>query len=708
MVCPLVVASARERIYQSLEKRSDTVVAVKQIVSTAFTLTDKVSAPLNAIQGKIGDFADAAESILSKITPKGGIFGSLLGDITIGNLAARGIEKAAGLIRQNIGSAISYASDIVEVQNVVDTVFGNASAAINDFAKSATDSFGLTELQAKKFSSTIGAVFGGMGISGGALTEMSTQITGLAGDLASFYNLDIEDAFNKLRSGITGETEPLKQLGVVMTQANLEAFALSKGIKTSWKSMDQAAQTALRYRFIMEKTAVAQGDYAKPIASYAVSSRNLTNAFQEMQGKLATALIPTLIKGADFFTGMFRKIGDWADKNRPKIEEFINGVVKFVRGAVTEARRLFGPLVATIADSVKKIIKNLRPVVERIKEWIDANKDLIRTKIQEFAEKISLAIEKMVPWIVKIVEKVIEFAPLIVGIIASLWGLKTVLGAVGIAMGILNLIMHASPITLIVLAVAALITGFIILASKVGGVKEAFKVVGQTLMKLALGPFNLAITAVDTFIAVFNNVPTLEGKLEIFGKMFLKYILTPINGAVSAVGALLEAIGKIPDAGWARDASGVIKTWQDKANVFLTGSESTVWNSGGKALFEPAQEAVKAGSPSALKAWQDSVNTFLTGSDSTFWDSGFDAFTQPYQDAREAELLRQEAARLAAANDGKAGETNDLLRELLAEERKNTAAVEGLGESSAQGIPGRLNYAQMGQEDFWNLARAGL
>jgi hypothetical protein len=149
-------------------------------------MVDKISSPLSAIQGKVDKFANAAESALSSIKPKGGLFDSFAGQVAIGNLAAKGIATVTGHIRQNIGSAISYASDIVEVQNVVETVFGHSSAAINDFAKSATDSFGLTELQAKKFSSTVGAIFSGMGISGDPLMEMSKSITGLAGDLASF------------------------------------------------------------------------------------------------------------------------------------------------------------------------------------------------------------------------------------------------------------------------------------------------------------------------------------------------------------------------------------------------------------------------------------------------------------------------------------------------------------------------------------------
>lgn len=105
--------------------------------------------------------------------------------------------------------ALSLASDLTEVQNVVDVTFGENASKINDWAKSADTAFGLSELQAKKFNGTMGAMLKSMGLTGNAVLDMSEGMTGLSGDFASFYNLDPAEAFDKIRSGISGETEPL-------------------------------------------------------------------------------------------------------------------------------------------------------------------------------------------------------------------------------------------------------------------------------------------------------------------------------------------------------------------------------------------------------------------------------------------------------------------------------------------------------------------
>ena len=105
--------------------------------------------------------------------------------------------------------AIQAASDLEEVQNVVDVTFGDDAAKIEKWAKAAGTQFGLTETQAKKFTSTLGAMMKSAGLAGPEIVDMSTDLAGLAADMASFYNLDFDTAFQKIRSGISGETEPL-------------------------------------------------------------------------------------------------------------------------------------------------------------------------------------------------------------------------------------------------------------------------------------------------------------------------------------------------------------------------------------------------------------------------------------------------------------------------------------------------------------------
>ena len=123
---------------------------------------------------------------------------------------------------------------------------------------------------------------------------MSKDMVGLAGDMASFYNLDLETAFEKIRSGISGETEPLKQLGINMSVANLEAYALSQGITTAYNEMSQAEQVMLRYNYLMSTTSDAQGDFARTQDSYANQTRLLSESWLEFTGIMAEQLLPVL------------------------------------------------------------------------------------------------------------------------------------------------------------------------------------------------------------------------------------------------------------------------------------------------------------------------------------------------------------------------------------------------------------------------------
>ena len=217
----------------------------------------------------------------------------------------------AGAVAFGVKS-IDLASDLNEVQNVVDTTFGGSADKINKWAKTAGESFGLSELAAKQYTSTMGAMLKSMGMSEDATTDMSIALAGLAGDMASFYNLDAADAFEKLRSGISGETEPLKELGINMSVANLEAFALSEGITTAYDSMTQAEQATLRYQYIMQATADAQGDFSDTSDSLANQQRILQMEVETLSADLGQALLPAALGVVE---GL-RSLVEWAGQNQ--------------------------------------------------------------------------------------------------------------------------------------------------------------------------------------------------------------------------------------------------------------------------------------------------------------------------------------------------------------------------------------------------------
>ena len=211
------------------------------------------------------------------------------------------LKKLAGVVAVAFGTAalvnfgkesVKLASDIQEVQNVIDVTFGQGAKEIEDFAKSAAEAFGLSELAAKQYTGTMGAMLKSSGLATSAAQEMSIALSGLAGDIASFYNLDTDLAFEKIRSGISGETEPLKQLGINMSVANLEAYALSKGITKSYNAMSQAEQVLLRYNYLLSVTADAQGDFARTSGSFANQIRILQLNFDQLKIAVGNAIIP--------------------------------------------------------------------------------------------------------------------------------------------------------------------------------------------------------------------------------------------------------------------------------------------------------------------------------------------------------------------------------------------------------------------------------
>lgn len=208
-----------------------------------------------------------------------------------------GIIAAAFAVHELIGfgkEAIQLASDLAEVQNVVDVTFGAMAEHVNNFSKSALTSFGLSELSAKKYASTMGAMLKSSGLAGASVVKLSEDMTGLAADFASFYNLKQDDAFDKIRSGISGETEPLKQLGINLNVANLEAFALTQGIKKQYSAMSQAEQVLLRYNYLMKVSKDAQGDFARTSNGWANQTRLLSEQWKIFQGTMGQGFIAIL------------------------------------------------------------------------------------------------------------------------------------------------------------------------------------------------------------------------------------------------------------------------------------------------------------------------------------------------------------------------------------------------------------------------------
>ena len=307
-----------------------------------------------------------------------------------------------GQMLLNIGKdAIQAASDLEEVQNVVDVTFGDDAAKIESWAKNAGKQFGLTETQAKKFTSTLGAMMKSAGMSGDQIADISTDLAGLAADMASFYNLDFDTAFQKIRSGISGETEPLKQLGINMSVANLNAFALQQGLSKTFDQMTQGEQVMLRYQYLMQATADAQGDFARTSDGYANATRMLETNIESLKTKLGQVLLPVVndvISGInsmiEALTGGKKEtvLDRFADIDL-KTEEKISNIEKTANEAetLTDVLDDIGKKISTNKTEVGKMldnppdVSNLDDTVEKLTE-IGGDIESNKTGIKEMAD----------------------------------------------------------------------------------------------------------------------------------------------------------------------------------------------------------------------------------------------------------------------------------------------------------------------------------
>lgn len=239
--------------------------------------------------------------------------------------------------------AVELGSNVAEVQNVVDVAFGDMADKVESFAKTSIQNFGMSQLAAKKTASTYMAMARGMGVAEDAASDMAISLAGLSGDVASFFNISQELADVKLKSVFTGETETLKDLGVVMTQANLKAFALERGITKSIDSMTQAELVALRYKFVLKQLALANGDFARTSDSWANQTRILSMQWQEFMSIMGQALISVLTPVVRALNSIVSALIGMANAFNAFISGIFGGADRQIRqtavsaGAVTDA-----------------------------------------------------------------------------------------------------------------------------------------------------------------------------------------------------------------------------------------------------------------------------------------------------------------------------------------------------------------------------------
>lgn len=198
---------------------------------------------------------------------------------------------AVGKLAQFGKECVELGSDLAEVQNVVDVTFTTMSDKVNEFAKNAMTSAGLSETMAKRYVGTFGAMSKSFGFSEAQAYDMSTALTQLTGDVASFYNISQDLAYIKLKSVFTGETETLKDLGVVLTQSALDQYALANGYGKTTSEMTEQEKVALRLAFVQKQLSAASGDFIRTSDSWANQVRVMQLQLQSLKATVGQGLI---------------------------------------------------------------------------------------------------------------------------------------------------------------------------------------------------------------------------------------------------------------------------------------------------------------------------------------------------------------------------------------------------------------------------------
>lgn len=266
----------------------------RDIGSTVEDTARDVEDTVSHINSKISGGFNKANALIPKTSSNVNILGRQLEGLgttvkKIGILI--GSAFAIGRLAQFGRECIELGSDLAEVQNVVDVTFTSMSDKVNEFAKNAMTSAGLSETMAKQYVGTFGAMSKSFGFSEQEAYDMSAALTQLTGDVASFYNISQDLAYIKLKSVFTGETETLKDLGVVMTQTALDQYALANGYGKTTSAMTEQEKVALRLKFVQEQLSAASGDFVRTSDSWANQVRVMQLQLQSLKATVGQGLI---------------------------------------------------------------------------------------------------------------------------------------------------------------------------------------------------------------------------------------------------------------------------------------------------------------------------------------------------------------------------------------------------------------------------------
>lgn len=280
---------------------------------------------------------------------------------------------AIGKLTQFGKECVELGSNLAEVQNVVDVTFTTMSDKVNEFAKNAMTSAGLSETMAKQYVGTFGAMSKSFGFSEAQAYDMSTALTQLTGDVASFYNISQDLAYIKLKSVFTGETETLKDLGVVMTQSALDQYALANGYGKTTSEMTEQEKVALRLAFVQKQLSAASGDFIRTSDSWANQVRVMQLQLQSLKATVGQGLINLFAPVLKVINILLGKLATLANAFK-SFTELITGKKSSGQTGASGAGLAGTDAIADTADQYGEAADNAEKLADATNDTADATK----------------------------------------------------------------------------------------------------------------------------------------------------------------------------------------------------------------------------------------------------------------------------------------------------------------------------------------------
>ncbi|ERI90996.1 hypothetical protein HMPREF1982_03558 [Clostridiales bacterium oral taxon 876 str. F0540] len=483
--------------------------------------TNKLDEIDKKAKGTSKSFDDSFSKIKSSALKVGSV---LLGGLGIKELVTKTYQFAES------------ASDLGEAQNVVESTFKKSAKSILEWTNTTAKSAGISKTSSMQWSGFMGAMLKSSGVTEESSAKMSKSLVQLTGDMSSFYNIGTSEMWEKIRSGISGEVEPLRALGINMSVANLEAYALAEGIKKPYKEMSQGEQTQLRYNYLMKVTKDAQGDFSKTLgSSFANQVRVAKMNMEDLGRSIGSVVLPYFMKGVTFI-----------NENMPKIKEVINGSVngiigtvkfvipkfeewiKLIRQIASELLPSFGGSSKEVQGKVTDLAKNGLNFITEALTWLKDNIGVVKAgiiglstvwAIQKgilLAHNIALVAHNVQMGVKKGLD-IFETAQIKALYIQEGIRNGVTWGAVA-AQKALNLVMSLNPISLVIIAIGALIAIGVVLYNKSATFRNFVNNLWGDLKSFAKSIpehfENMKKGVIDKFESIHNKIEEIKNKIK--------------------------------------------------------------------------------------------------------------------------------------------------------------------------------------------------